>query len=98
MYARQGEVGIEKIGKLPEGLTVKDNVLARGEVTGHSHEVVGQAVVMTDSTTQYVQVNGTEAVLQHEEHKPVTLPKGTYRVRIQREYDILNDEVRQVRD
>jgi predicted O-methyltransferase YrrM len=97
---RQGEVLLTRIAKsaLPQGLKVKDNVLAYGEVTGHHHRLDNQAQVLTDGNVQYVVVDSAESVLQHEEHKPVTVPQGAYKVTIQREYDILRDEVRSVQD
>jgi hypothetical protein len=35
----------------------------------------------------HIRVRGDSAELRHEEHSTITLPKGTYRVRRQREFD-----------
>ena len=35
----------------------------------------------------HVQVNSPTARLEHEEHAPITLPQGTYRVRRQRQLE-----------
>jgi hypothetical protein len=97
---RQGEVLLTRIAKkkLPNGLKPKDNVLAYGEATGHHHRLDRQAQVLTDGHIQFVVVDAASSILEHEEHKPVTLPQGIYQVTIQREYDIVRDEVRKVMD
>jgi hypothetical protein len=96
---RQGEVLLTRIKALPGNLKAKDNVLAHGEVTGHTHRLDHNSQVFTDGKQQYVVVNAVEgSVLQHEEHKALTVPAGVYSVTIQREYDIVRDEVRAVRD
>lgn len=45
-FWRQGDIGILKFDKLPEGVSeVKhDGILAYGEVTGHKHQLVGGKV------------------------------------------------------
>lgn len=96
MMYRQGDVLLQKIDSIPKGAIVKDNVLAKGEITGHSHRIVGNTQTYIMDGQQFVMVNEA-SVLQHEEHKPITVPKGMYKVRIQREYT-LTEEVRQVTD
>ena len=82
---RQGDVFLEKIEKLPADLKVKDNILLRGETTGHAHRIEG-AVVYTDKNgMQYVQIQ-KEAQIFHEEHDVVTVPQGLYQMLPQREY------------
>lgn len=72
-------------------------VLARGEVTGHRHAIYESGVVMfrDDSLARdlpvelyvgHVVIDRPEALLKHEEHDTIVLPKGTYRVRRQREW------------
>lgn len=63
-------------------------VLALGEVTGHAHAVVGPGELLreggpTDPLLLHVP-DGARVV--HEEHGPIALPKGWYRVIRQREY------------
>jgi hypothetical protein len=72
-------------------------VLAYGEVTGHSHRIEDPA------TAEVFELNGQlylkvsdPARLIHEEHKPITLPPGAYRVWMQREYT--PGAIRMVRD
>jgi len=77
-------------------------VLARGEVTGHRHAFYGGNVAMfrddalardipAELYVGHIRVKGESAELRHEEHDTITLPKGTYRVRRQREFDALED-------
>jgi hypothetical protein len=85
-------------GKLVERDADGAVVLARGEVTGHRHAFYGSQVVMfrDDALARgmppelyvgHIRVRGDSAELRHEEHSTITLPKGTYRVRRQREFD-----------
>lgn len=73
-------------------------VVALGELTGHKHAVYGADVEHFQSDTVpsangadliigHIRIGPAGAVLRHEEHAPVTLPPGLYRVRRQREYD-----------
>ena len=73
-------------------------IVAHGKVTGHTHEVIGHGVeVYEDEGVLYVSApqGGT---IQHEEHRPITLPPGDYQIGIVREYDHFVEEARQVRD
>jgi hypothetical protein len=95
---RQGDVLLIETDSLPEGAKLKNNILAYGEVTGHKHQLDNQALVYADANNrQYVSVE-KQSILTHEEHKPITVTEGLYEVRIQREYDIVRDQVRAVMD
>jgi hypothetical protein len=90
MY-RQGDVGIFPVASIPAAAKKQDSkhvVLALGEVTGHSHQfAVGAAVVdFRDEVDRFIEVL-EESVLKHEEHAPITLPAGNYKIKIQREYE-----------
>ena len=74
-------------------------VLAHGEVTGHSHAIADRAATLFDLPIEHnvdtraatlaldrIMRCRTTVKLQHEEHATITLARGTYRVRIQREY------------
>ena len=96
---RQGDVFIIATGKLPAGLKPRPPVLAEGEVTGHAHRVKAgmSAQVLADASGGlFLDVEGAEGTILHEEHGPVTVPKGAYIVRIQREYH--PKEIRRVID
>ncbi len=101
LYA-QGDLLIERVSDLeavpsamPLGTT--SVVLAEGERTGHAHVLEGNVHFFRDEglavdvpNALYIGhakvVDGT-ARISHEEHGPVMLPRGTYRIRRQREFD-----------
>jgi len=87
---RQGDVFLIPIEKAPksEHRANRHGVLAEGEVTGHAHRLSrpGQAEVFMIDSHMYMDVIEDEATIVHEEHGPITLPRGAYMVRIQREY------------
>ena len=95
---RQGDVFIVPLNELPDGLTGARPVLAEGEVTGHSHRISDPATaqVLVRQNRMYLRVTASSATIVHEEHGPLTIPKGSYEVRIQREYH--PQEIRRVVD
>lgn len=88
MLYRHGDVLVQGVSTLPEAHSRPGVTLARGEVTGHSHRFADAATVQlyTTGTDTYVQVLADSAELIHEEHATITLPRGFYRVWMQREY------------
>jgi hypothetical protein len=94
MKIRQGDVFLKSINKLPENAQPKDNILARGEATGHKHQIVN-GKVFSANNQQYVMAE-QKTKLVHEEHNELDIPEGVYEVRIQREYN--PRENRQVMD
>ncbi|MBW4468911.1 MAG: hypothetical protein KME45_00720 [Stenomitos rutilans HA7619-LM2] len=84
---RQGDV-ILLPSKTIEGKPLPHLTLAEGEVTGHKHHISdGQAALYEKDGTLYLKVLSETATLTHEEHKPIDIPKGTWMIRIQREYE-----------
>jgi hypothetical protein len=88
---RQGDVSIMATSRIPKRArkVCGELVLARGEVTGHAHQIVeGQAFLYRLATGMlYLRVLSEFAKLYHEEHEDILLPKGDYEVRRQREFD-----------
>ena len=106
MY-RQGDVLVVPIdpSELPDGLVPAPRdrggrmVLARGEATGHAHVVTGEGLTLLclpddiEAMFLHVRVYGR---VGHEEHAPIALPVGYYRIVRQREY--LPGSIRRVAD
>lgn len=96
MY-RQGDVLVVPLGPagVPDGLmpAPRDRsgrmVLALGEATGHAHVVTGDRVALLcpphEPDRLFLQIDGYGR-LGHDEHGPIPLPPGGYRVVRQREY------------
>lgn len=89
---RQGDVLIMKVDEIPKELkkvpTDKGrNILAYGEVTGHSHALLDKDCTLKETSAgeRYLSVPKS-ANLVHEEHSTITLPKGNYRIIQQVEY------------
>ncbi len=88
MY-RHGDVILTQVNEIPDTAHPKPTaVLAWGEATGHSHRISDPSSVQlyTDGAVGYLRVTSESALLVHDEHKPIELPRGLYRFWQQREY------------
>ena len=88
MY-RQGDVLLVAVVDRPRHAQKQTGcVLAEGEVTGHRHEVLTDALLWIDTDgIKYLEVCAPEARVIHPEHGPLTLAgPAMYRVIHQREY------------
>jgi len=91
---RQGDLLFVPITSIPSELREVPRedgrlILARGEATGHAHAVAESAVLLLEPPDQPgVAFLDVEEICQvvHEEHAPITLQPGKYRVVHQREY------------
>lgn len=99
----QGDLLIERVGDVaPSGIiTARDNdgacVLAEGEMTGHRHSIHEQVTFFRDDGLArdlpselyvgHVRVDSPQATIVHDEHAPIALARGTYRVRRQRQLE-----------
>ena len=98
MFYQQGDVIVEKCESF-EGKKLEHLVLETGEVTGHAHRISsGLAELFESGSIKYLRVLSDEAILTHEEHNQIVLPKGIYKVRKVREYDHFTEENRYVAD
>jgi hypothetical protein len=102
MYA-QGDLLIERVDDLePSGTLVSPDatgatVLAEGELTGHRHAIFERVTMFRDDALAreipgglyvgHVKVEGGAATILHQEHAPIALGEGTYRIRRQRELE-----------
>lgn len=84
---RQGDVLIIPSDKPISGTKLPHLTLAEGEVTGHRHRISnGEAELYERDGVLFLKVLSPTALLVHEEHAEVTIPHGTWEIRIQREY------------
>jgi hypothetical protein len=95
----QGDLLIERVPDIAPSGTIDTEgsviVLAEGEESGHRHAIGERATMFRDERLArdipaglyigHVRVNSAYARVTHDEHAPITLPRGTYRVRRQRE-------------
>jgi len=90
-HYRQGDLLIEEVAAIPTGAkprkAAKRLVLAEGEATGHAHTIAAsEARLLDDDGATYLEVQEALAMLTHDEHASIELPRGAYRVIRQREY------------
>lgn len=98
--------------KVMEKQDRKNRIIARGEITGHSHIIVGDADVKTSGDEIYVTVHG-KAAIRHlletpwveegrevftEEHADIDLELGEYKIVPQVEFDPYEEVIRRVQD
>ena len=97
----QGDLLFERVADVEPTGTIEENlggvamVLAEGEMTGHRHAIAERVTMFRDAVLArdipaglyigHLQVASAYARVTHDEHAPITLPRGTYRVRRQRE-------------
>lgn len=97
----QGDLLIERVPDVAPSGTIEENtegtalVLAEGEESGHRHAIRERVTMFRDDRLArdipeglyvgHVWIGSCYARVTHEEHAPLTLPRGTYRVRRQRE-------------
>ncbi len=91
MLYQQGDVSIESVAEMPARacpVPPRDgrHVLAEGELTGHAHAVEDDIELCRADGALYCRAE-TPFVVRHEEHRPITIPRGTYHVRRVRVFD-----------
>ncbi len=90
-HVRQGDVLLVAVEALPAGAIEQPRqgrlILAEGEATGHVHAIAERdAREFRVGNERFVLVRSA-ARLIHEEHAPIELRPGAYRLVIQREYE-----------
>ncbi len=74
-------------------------IVQRGESTGHAHVIDNMAgVEIFSSWRERFVVAEKGFTIRHEEHKPITMPPGRYKIKIAREFDYLQNASRMVVD
>lgn len=90
---RHGDVLLQSVQAPPAAIRrLPHLILAHGETTGHTHRIAEQQSAAlyhssaNNDAEHFLQVTAPHATLLHEEHGPIRLPAGWYRVWQQREY------------
>jgi hypothetical protein len=97
----QGDILIERVDHIPvSGRIVQSGgsaIVAEGEAIGHRHRIIGSVTLYRDDALAseippalyvgHLQIKGAGARLEHEEHAPIAVAEGTYRVRRQRQLE-----------
>jgi len=91
---RHGDVLLVRLGDCPANTPkrMRRMVLAEGEVTGHAHVITAPGRFQRETLS--LPEGGT---ITHEEHKPIVLVPGNYRVIHQQQFTPVRNWVR-VRD
>ncbi len=89
--ARHGDVYLTRAEEAPDFSQMKvvsHGRVAEGEVTGHSHRLVGDAQLFERNGEMWIRTGPKESAIIHQEHNRIDLPKDSaLRVTIQREMD-----------
>lgn len=101
---RHGDLSFHPVKEVA-GEVVKHNgshILAFGKHTGHKHvikvpSVDDMEIFKTPDGGLYMRLK-TEGTITHEEHRPIKLAPGTYKMNTEREMDYALGEVRKVID
>lgn len=101
MQYRQGDVWIEQIDEIPANAKEikRENgavVLAHGEATGHCHAIKSRSAKFLEAGGERFLQLAEPCALEHQEHAPIELPLGSYKVIRQVEYS--PEAVRNVAD
>lgn len=110
---RQGDVFVMAVEAIKGKKQERENgaiILALGESHTHCHAILDKETdLYIDETRKFLEVCLEQGValkvdmtngdtLTHPRHFPVTLPKGNYEVRIQKQWDYMKQLSQQVRD
>mgnify|MGYP001566526567 CR=1 FL=1 len=97
---QQVDILLEMVASLPKGATTKNGtVLYEGETVGHFHrlDVATEGLLHEKDGVLYIKTERA-VTITHEEHQPVTLEPGVWKVGRVQEYDYLSKLTRSVRD
>ncbi len=108
----QGDVDIREIKSIPKSAKLLDTkTIMYGELTGHHHTFdKGQVLVYEPTENDSVTVRNEQVHIQkyvslsqdtelvHQEHATQVIPKGNYAILQEREWDVLENQIRPVID
>lgn len=106
LYARHGDVDLFKLNNLPENLRKLDNTtVALGESSGHHHTIypfnnskVSVYEDVANLVNKYVKIEGGKAVIKHQEHEPIIIDEGIYKVQIEQGINPFTEQYQRVID
>ncbi len=103
---QHGDVLLQEVARVPTAAVRIPNeggvVVARGEKTGHNHVIKSDRAnlwtLTRDGVTElYLEVE-SPVTITHDEHKPLPIPPGIYRVGRVKEYDYFAEMEREIED
>lgn len=108
----QGDVDPREIKLIPKSAKLLDTkTVMYGEQTGHHHTFNGQVLVYEPIENDSIRVRGSDSVsiqkyvkltkdtkLIHQEHAIQVIPKGNYVILQEREWDVLENQIKAVID
>ena len=100
---QHGDVLLGKIDRLPVGVVEVDRkngiiVVMDGEATGHRHTVKDRGAILYELKGD-LYLGATEPItIHHDEHNPLTVPIGIYKIVQVKEYDYFQEMERNVID
>lgn len=101
-YKSQGDVNFVPVGKLPTGerKRIADGIIVRGEKTGHHHSVaeLDKAELYQVGSEMYLSVGEEGVSIQHQEHSPVPLEPGIWKIHQDQAFDYSAQAIRNVAD
>lgn len=98
-HKRHGDVNLHPTDKV-EGKEQKNDgkfVLAIGEATGHSHQLICEAMTIKKGKRNFIELE-QEAMLVHQQHKTLKISKGKYAQVQEREVDHFSQTIKIVVD
>lgn len=88
---RNGDIYLQKIDELPEGLEKVDtDIIEAGEASGHHHRLRGVSNLYKNSSGEVAVVEIVKSdvtAVVHEEHNPIPNIEGYYEVIRQRQWN-----------
>lgn len=96
---RHGDLVVIPVKDVPkEAKVAEDNILARGESTGHKHQLLGgNAQILRQKSQQFIEVIAP-CELTHEEHGIIPFDVGLKIVLEQHQYNPYSEAMEKVQD
>ena len=94
-FWRQGDIYFVKLDEEIDSANaapVKNGIIAKGETTGHAHRVspssiAEEALLCLVGRSMFLRSPEAGTTIVHDEHGPIELPRGSYAVVPQQEFD-----------